>query len=108
MAPLRDLCHIDVVDAYQGKERTIVLLSLVRNNPESKQGFLVDTSRINVALSRAQERLVVIGSKSMWHAKNKHSSLADVLNFIDKQTSSGNENYEIVDGTTVIEGARNA
>ncbi len=106
MAPLRDLCHIDVVDAYQGKERTIVLLSLVRNNPERKQGFLVDASRINVSLSRAQERLVVIGAKSMWDASNKHSSVADVLAFISEQAASGNENYELVDGTTVIEGAR--
>lgn len=108
MAPLRDLCHIDVVDAYQGKERTIILLSLVRNNPERKQGFLLDSSRINVSLSRAQERLIVIGSKSMWEASNKHSSLADVLTFINEQTAAGNENYEFVDGTTVIEGARNA
>lgn len=108
MAPLRDLCHIDVVDAYQGKERTIVFLSLVRNNPERKQGFLVDASRINVSLSRAQERLVVIGSKNMWDASNKQSSLADVLSFISEQTIAGNENYEFVDGTTVIEGTRHA
>mgnify|MGYP003629453256 FL=1 len=108
MAPLRDLCHIDVVDAYQGKERTIVFLSLVRNNPERKQGFLLDASRINVSLSRAQERLVVIGSKNMWDASNKQSSLADVLSFISEQTTAGNENYEFVDGTTVIEGARHA
>lgn len=108
MAPLRDLYHIDVVDAYQGKERTIVLLSLVRNNQERKQGFLVDTSRINVSLSRAQERLVVIGARNMWNSSNKHSSLSDVLTFISEQANAGNENYELVDGTTVIEGARNA
>ncbi|QOD00825.1 AAA domain-containing protein [Pseudomonas putida] len=107
MAPLRDLCDIATVDSYQGQERGVVILCLVRNNPERRQGFLVEPSRINVSLSRAQERLVVIGAKSMWEASNKQSSLADVLTFISEQTAAGNENYELVDGTTVIEGARN-
>lgn len=108
MAPLRDLCDIATVDSYQGQERQLVILCLVRNNPELRQGFLVEPSRINVSLSRAQERLVVIGAKSMWAASNRQSSLADVLTFISEQTTAGNENYELVDGTTVIEGARNA
>lgn len=108
MAPLRDLCDIATVDSYQGQERRVVILCLVRNNQERKQGFLVEPSRINVSLSRAQDRLVVIGSKNMWEASNKQSSLADVLTYISEQTAAGNENYELVDGTTVIEGARNA
>jgi hypothetical protein len=57
-------------------------------------------------LSRAQERLIVIGSKNMWEASNRQSSLADVLTFISEQIANGNPSYEIVEGTTVIEGAR--
>lgn len=107
-APIRDLIKIETVDAYQGQENTIIILSLVRNNPEGKQGFLVETSRINVALSRAQERLVVIGSKHMWERANGNSSLAEVLAFISEQSATGNRNYEFVDGTTVIEAAKHA
>ncbi|MCY1271460.1 ATP-dependent RecD-like DNA helicase [compost metagenome] len=107
-APIRDLIKIETVDAYQGQENTIIILSLVRNNPEGKQGFLVEASRINVALSRAQERLVVIGSKHMWERSNANSSLADVLAFISEKSAAGNESYEFVDGSTVIEAAKHA
>jgi serine/threonine protein kinase len=108
VAPIRDLIKIETVDAYQGQENTIIILSLVRNNREGKQGFLVDASRINVALSRAQERLVVIGSKHMWESSNANSSLSEVLKFISEKCAEGNPNYEFVDGTTVIEATKHA
>lgn len=107
MAPLRDLCNIDTVDSYQGQERQIIILSLVRNNPESRQGFLIEPSRINVSLSRAQQRLVIIGATNMWEESNRRSSLANVLTFIREQSSSGNASYEMVDGSTVMGGSRN-
>lgn len=68
---------IDTVDAYQGKENAIVLLSLVRNNWEGPiengaatiaEGFMARPHRINVALSRAMERLVILGSHARWRA----------------------------------------
>ncbi|MFX6031774.1 C-terminal helicase domain-containing protein, partial [Acinetobacter baumannii] len=58
----RDLVKIDTVDSYQGKENRIVIVSLVRSNPEYAMGFLRTENRINVALSRAMERLVIVGS----------------------------------------------
>lgn len=66
---------IGTVDSYQGKENPIVLLSLVRNNREGKaagnsrfikEGFLATPNRINVAASRAMDRLVIVGSRSGW------------------------------------------
>ncbi|MBC3227475.1 AAA domain-containing protein [Serratia fonticola] len=101
---IRNLIKIDTVDSYQGQENKIIILSLVRNNDKGLQGFLVNSSRINVALSRAQERLVIIGSQRMWQTSNNTSALGDVLGYIQSQHKDKPNDYEIVDGTTVIEG----
>ena len=64
---LLNACKIDTVDSYQGKQNLLVILSLVRNNEDHddvatgksiKPGFLSRPNRINVALSRAMDRLV--------------------------------------------------
>ena len=68
-------CKIDTVDSYQGKENLLVILSLVRNNEDGdstspykaiKPGFLSRPNRINVALSRAMDRLVIVGASKRW------------------------------------------
>lgn len=106
-APLRDAVRIDTVDSYQGSENSLLILSLVRNNERGLQGFLIDRSRINVALSRAKDRLVIIGAKQMWSGTNAPSALGSVFNYVSQQHTSSPDTYEIVDGTTVIEGTRN-
>lgn len=72
---LRNACKIDTVDSYQGKENTIVILSLVRNNADGRieagrptivQGFMARGNRVNVALSRAMDRLVIVGASERW------------------------------------------
>jgi tRNA A-37 threonylcarbamoyl transferase component Bud32 len=107
-APIRDLIKIETADGYQGEQNRVIILSLVRNNPAARQGFLVDPSRINVALSRAQERLVVIGAQRMWQAQDNTSALREVMEFIVDKHSSAPGHYEVVDGTTVIEGIKHA
>lgn len=62
----RSLVRIDTVDAYQGKENAIVILSLVRNNKQGSAGHVNEPNRCNVAASRAKEKLIVVGSASMW------------------------------------------
>ncbi|VIO79127.1 AAA domain-containing protein [Bradyrhizobium ivorense] len=66
---------VGTVDSYQGKQNPIVVLSLVRNNdsgPEEfrrrtiTQGFMIRSNRINVALSRAMDRLVIVGARTRW------------------------------------------
>ena len=57
---------IDTVDAYQGKENAIVIVSLVRSNKQRKPFHVGSANRCNVALSRARERLYVVGDSDMW------------------------------------------
>lgn len=55
---------IDSIDAFQGGERPLVYISLVRSNDRGLIGFLKDYRRMNVALTRAQKKLIVIGDSS--------------------------------------------
>jgi len=82
------ILKIDTVDSYQGKENSIIIVSLVRNNHELIQGFLKHESRANVALSRAKERLYIVGSTSMWNKKNINSPFGRVLSYIQNEPSS--------------------
>ena len=56
--------EIDSVDGFQGREKEAVVISLVRSNSEGQIGFLADVRRMNVALTRARRRLVVIGDSA--------------------------------------------
>jgi superfamily I DNA and/or RNA helicase len=52
---------VNTIDSFQGQERDIVYISMTRSNTESKIGFLSDTRRMNVAMTRARKKLVVVG-----------------------------------------------
>jgi superfamily I DNA and/or RNA helicase len=56
--------EIDSVDGFQGREKEAVLISLVRSNVEGEIGFLADVRRMNVALTRARRKLVVVGDSA--------------------------------------------
>ena len=56
--------RISTIDSFQGQEKQVVILMLVRSNPDAVIGFLRDYRRMNVALTRAKEKLIVIGDSS--------------------------------------------
>lgn len=97
LQPLREYIKVDTVDSYQGQQNSIIILSLVRDNAEYTQGFLQYPERINVALSRAQERLVIIGSCKMWSQCNEDSPLYKVHKVIEKYALNDSENFEIIE-----------
>jgi serine/threonine protein kinase len=89
LGSLRRLVKVDTVDSYQGKENRIVILSTVRNNPEGRIGFLRSPNRVNVALSRAMERLFVVGSSKLWQGKNADSPLGRVFKYTERLAAQG-------------------
>ena len=79
---------VGTVDSYQGKENPVVLLSLVRNNDEGpmeagirrvREGFLTTPNRINVAMSRAMDRLVVVGVRGRWSPQGPMGRLVEAF-----------------------------
>lgn len=101
---------VDTIDSYQGKENLIVLLSLVRNNsdgpkdmgaPTIAPGFMGRKNRINVALSRAMDRLVIVGAKGRWR---EGSPLGLVSFGFDEEARTGSAT--IVDSAEVLNTAK--
>ena len=62
--PFRSLININTVDGFQGQERDIIVISLVRSNDEGQIGFLRDLRRMNVAITRARMKLIILGDRS--------------------------------------------
>lgn len=66
--PYRHLITVNTVDGFQGQERDIILISLVRANDEGQIGFLRDLRRMNVAITRARMKLIILGdAQTMAH-----------------------------------------
>ena len=59
--PFRSVISVNTVDGFQGQERDIIVISLVRSNDEGQIGFLRDLRRMNVAITRARMKLIIIG-----------------------------------------------
>lgn len=64
ISSLSQLVSINTVDAFQGQERDVIAISLVRSNDKGEVGFLGDIRRTNVALTRARKKLIVVGDSA--------------------------------------------
>ncbi|CAK3169371.1 non-specific serine/threonine protein kinase [Vibrio crassostreae] len=95
---LTKLLKIDTVDSYQGKENRVIILSVTRSEPKQGSGFLKLPNRINVGLSRAMDRLVIVGDKRMWQGKNSQLPFGKVIKFMEENASE--DLYRFVDITT--------
>ena len=62
--PYRRLISVNTVDGFQGQERDVILISLVRANDEGQIGFLRDLRRMNVAITRARMKLIILGDST--------------------------------------------
>ena len=64
LKPFRRLVTVNTVDGFQGQERDVILISLVRANGDGQIGFLNDLRRMNVAITRARMKLIILGSRA--------------------------------------------
>jgi superfamily I DNA and/or RNA helicase len=79
LAPLLPFITINTVDAFQGQERDVVAISLVRSNEKGEVGFLGDIRRTNVAMTRARKKLIIAGDSATLGAHPFYLALVDYV-----------------------------
>ena len=84
LRPYRHLLSINTVDGFQGQERDVIFISLVRANEEGQIGFLGDLRRMNVAMTRARSKLVILGEAT---TLSRHGFYKRLLNYINNINS---------------------
>ena len=78
--PYRRLISVNTVDGFQGQERDVILISLVRSNDEGQIGFLKDLRRMNVAMTRARMKLIILGNKD---TMTKHTFYKKLWEYVE-------------------------
>ena len=81
--PYRHLISVNTVDGFQGQERDIILISLVRANNEGQIGFLRDLRRMNVAITRARMKLIILGDASTMTRHPFYRKLYEYIEALD-------------------------
>ena len=72
--------EVNTIDAFQGQERDVIYISMVRSNDRGEIGFLKDTRRMNVAMTRAKKKLIIIGDSATLASA---SFYRDFLDYVD-------------------------
>ena len=81
--PYRHLISVNTVDGFQGQERDIILISLVRANDEGQIGFLRDLRRMNVAITRARMKLIILGDSTTMTRHPFYKQLYEYVRALD-------------------------
>ena len=93
--PFRHLISVNTVDGFQGQERDIIVISLVRSNDEGQIGFLRDLRRMNVAITRARMKLIILGDVA---TMTRHPFYRQLYRYIQAlKTETEYENQEDTD-----------
>lgn len=79
LQPILPFISINTVDAFQGQERDVIAISLVRSNSKGEVGFLADIRRTNVAMTRARKKLVMIGDSATLGSHPFYLALIDFV-----------------------------
>ena len=84
-SPFRHAITVSTVDGFQGQERDIIFISLVRNNDSGQIGFLSDLRRMNVAMTRAKMKLIIFGDKETMRHHAFYRKLIDYIEDIESK-----------------------
>ncbi len=79
---------VNTIDSFQGQERDIIYISLVRSNEKGEIGFLSDTRRMNVAMTRARKKLVIVGDSATIGQHQFYGQFLDYVNSIGAYRSA--------------------
>ncbi|MDQ2656530.1 MAG: AAA domain-containing protein, partial [Bacteroidota bacterium] len=82
MAPVYRSITINTVDAFQGQERDVIVISFVRSNDKGEVGFLADIRRTNVAMTRARKKLILVGDSA---TLSSHPFYLELLEFVQTE-----------------------
>jgi hypothetical protein len=84
LKPYRSLLTVNTVDGFQGQERDVIFISLVRANEDGQIGFLNDLRRMNVAITRARMKLVILGEANTLKHHKFYQKLIEYIKRISK------------------------
>ena len=87
--PYRRIISVNTVDGFQGQERDVILISLVRSNDEGQIGFLKDLRRMNVAMTRARMKLIILGNKDTMTKHPFYKKLWEYVEALQGDDSKG-------------------
>ena len=85
LKPFRRFITVNTVDGFQGQERDIIVISLVRSNDEGQIGFLRDLRRMNVAITRARMKVIILGDR---HTLTRHPFYRKLWQYIQALRSN--------------------
>ena len=74
-----DNLEVKTVDGFQGREKEVIIISFVRSNPENELGFLTDVRRLNVSLTRARRKLIMVGDSTTLASHSTYNQLLDYV-----------------------------
>ena len=97
---------VNTVDSFQGKQGSIIILSFTRSNPHQNIGFVDDANRLNVAMSRAMKKLILLGdTKTFINRANTHKVAGDDTRSILKERLFFEKLVEYIEGRGEIKKA---
>lgn len=87
-ATFREHINVNTIDSFQGQERDVIYISLTRSNAEQQIGFLSDIRRMNVAMTRARKKLVIIGDGSTLSKSEFYMKLMNYAESLEQYQSA--------------------
>lgn len=102
LKPFRRAITVNTVDGFQGQERDIVLISLVRSNAAGDVGFLKDLRRMNVAITRARMKVIILGDVK---TLTRHPFYKRLWDYVERarQRYQGDEEESLDNDTSLVE-----